>query len=170
MRGLLCRTDTDMRALQAIRSAKTVVESGAWHNGKIPKSVFPLAHVKSHHRLARTWHWSVHRVADRDREYRVLVAFEPGKRQYWAWLGAIYGEDQAVIARVEFHASHDGWHCHWKGGALSEVPRGTVKAAIPIERRHQCSGEAMDITRADAFGIACRLFNVGPEVQNGGML
>ncbi len=97
------------------------------------------------------------------------MAFEPGKQQYWAWLGAIYGDDQALIARVEFHATHDGWHCHWKGGELREVPRGAVKAAYPLERRRGCSGAPLTINRSDAFGIAYRLFNIA-EAPSGPLL
>lgn len=159
-----------MKALHALRTRKVIVEAGAWHNGKIPKAAFPLSHVKSHHKLAKTWHWCVHKVQDHDRCYRLLVAFEPGKRQYWAWLGAIYGEDQALLARVEFHATHDGWHCHWKTGEITEVARGAVKASFPAERRHQCSGLPLDVTRADAFGIAFRLFNVSGVSQSETML
>lgn len=154
-----------MKALSAIRTEKVLVEAGAWKNGKIPKAAFPLSHVKAHHRLGKSWHWAVHLVADQHRQYRLLVAFEPGKRQYWAWLGAVYGDDQAVIARVEFHASHDGWHCHWKTGELVEVSRGAVKAPFPQERRHGCNGAPPDVSRSDAFGIAFRLFNVNASSE-----
>ncbi len=154
-----------MLALKAIRSPKLVVDTTGWNSGKIPKAAFPLSHVKSHHKLGRGWQWTVHTVTDEHRTYRVLVAFEQGKQQYWAWLGAEFGDDQAVIARVEFHATHDGWHCHWKTGAVHEVPRGAVKAVFPIERRRGCKGEPIGVTKADACGIAFRLFNVtaGPE-------
>lgn len=159
-----------MSARTAIRSQKYLLEAGGWHTGKIPKAAFPLSHVKSHHRLGHAWQWCVHLVADEARRYRLLVAFEPGKRQYWAWLGAVFGEDQAVIARVEYHASHDGWHCHWKTGDITEVPRGAVKAPFPLERRQGCGTVALDITRSDACGIAYRLFNVSGAPEDGQLL
>jgi hypothetical protein len=155
-----------MNALRVIRSEKIVLHAGTWQRGKIPSSAFPLSHVKAL-RLGKAWHWCVQRVQDAEREYNVLVAFDPGKRQYWAWLGAVFGDDQAVVARVEFHATHDGWHCHWKTGDLVEAPRGAVKAPSPKELRHQCSGDPVSVSQADAFGIAHRLFNVKPALLGG---
>ena len=155
-----------MNALAAIRTEKTVLQAGSWQRGKIPASAFPLSHVKAL-RVAKAWHWCVQRVHDAHREYNLLVAFDPGKLQYWAWLGAVFGDDQAVIARVEFHASHDGWHCHWKTGDLVDVARGAVKAALPKERRHQCAGDPIAVSQADAFGVAYRLFNVKVTAQGG---
>ena len=150
-----------MIACAALRTKKVLVRSGTWAYGNVTKSEFPLSHVTKL-KLSKAWQWCVHTVADADRQYRVLVAIEPGKKQYWAWLGAVFGDDQAVIARVEFHHSHDGWHCHWKTGELTDVPRGAVKAGSAREKRKDCSGDAMSLSRADAFGVAYRVFNVTP--------
>jgi hypothetical protein len=157
-----------MKALAALRTKKVLVEPGAWHSGNVTKAEFPLAHVTKL-KLSKAWHWCVHKVQDDEREYRVLVAFEPMKSQYWAWLGVTYGSDQAVIARVEFHASHDGWHCHWKTGPLAEVSRGAVKSPHGNELRHGCSGEPKSVTKSEAFGLAYRLFNVAPPAGELGL-
>lgn len=156
-----------MNALAALRTEKVLVEVGAWQSGKIAKTAFPLSHVKTAVRLGKAWRWCVNKVADEDQQYNLLVAFEPGKQQYWAWLGAQFGDDQALIGRVEYHHSHDGWHCHWKTGPLVDVPRGAVKAAYPRERRHNCPGAASSISEADAFGLAFRLFNVKTPPKEG---
>lgn len=148
-----------MKALATLRSKKIIVDAGDWANGKIPRSAFPLSHVGPH-RLGKAWHWCVFRLSDGSLSYRLLVAFEPGKRQYFAWLGVEFGSDQALVGRVEFHASHDGWHCHWKTGPLVDVPRGSVKAGALRERRHQCGGNPLDLSRSDACGVAFHLFNV----------
>ena len=157
-----------MKALRALRAEKVLVETGAWGNGNIPSEEFPLSHVKKH-RLAKAWHWCVHKLSDDGQRYRLLVAFEPGKQQYWAWLAASFGNDQALIARVEYHHSHDGWHCHWKTGPLADVPRGNVKAPYPKERRRNClkNPDPVAVGKSDAFKIAYKLFNVTvptPEV------
>lgn len=143
------------------------VSAGAWHTGHVTKAEFPLAHVTKL-KLAKAWNWCVHVVADGAQEYRLLVAFDAGKSQYFAWLGATFGSDQAVVGRVEFHASHDGWHCHWKTGDLVDVPRGAVKAGGNKERRHQCGGTPKIIGKSDAFNLAYKLFNVTmPEFEFG---
>ena len=152
-----------MRGLSAIRTKKVLVSSGAWHTGAITHSEFPLSHVHKL-RLSKAWNWCVVDAEGGGQQYKVLVAFDPGKRQYWAWLGAVFGSDQAVVARVEFHASHDGWHCHWKTGALVDVPRGAVKASGKGELRHGCSGDPPDVSKLDAFKVAFKLFNVHHDV------
>jgi hypothetical protein len=154
-----------VKALSALRTEKVIVEVGPWHAGKIPRGAFPLSHVKTAHRLGKTWQWCVVQVADEQQHYNLLVAFEPGKRQYWAWLGAKFGADLALIGRLEFHESHEGWHCHWKTGPLVEVARGAVKAPYPKERRRTCEGDAIDVSKADAFGVAFSVFNVSPSTD-----
>lgn len=144
-----------------------LVSTGAWHSGNITKAEFPLSHVGKL-KLSKAWSWCVHVVADGAQEYRLLVAFEPGKNQYWAWLAMVFGSDQAVIGRVEFHASHDGWHCHWKTGEAVEVPRGAVKAPGLKERRRGCDGSPKSVSKVDAFGLAYKLFNVSvPPMEFG---
>jgi hypothetical protein len=72
-----------MRALAAIRERKTVVESGKWRDGKMPRTAFPLS--KSHsYALGNRWRWIVWRVAAAGKTFRLLVAYEPSKAQYQA--------------------------------------------------------------------------------------
>jgi len=63
-------------------------------------------------------------------------------------------------ARIEYHASHDGWHCHWKTGELVDIARGAVKAAGRAELRRDCGGKPLSISKNDAFGVAFQMFNV----------
>lgn len=157
-----------MDVLAALRTPKLFVEATPWHNGAISHAAFPLSH-KSKIRLGKSWNWSVHKLEDGQRLYRLLVAFEPSKNQYWAWLGVAFDNDQAVIARVELHASHDGWHCHWKTGAIEDVGRGFVNAPYGKERRHDCGDHNVTVGKANAFGLAYRLFNVAPQVGELGL-
>ena len=148
-----------MKAVAAIRTKKVFVEATPWHNGNVSASAFPLSH-KGKIKLGKAWQWCVHTVADDAQSYRILVAFDAGKNQYWAWLGAIFGADQAVIARVELHSSHDGWHCHWKTGPLIDVPRGAVKAGGSREKRRGCQSNPISLSKSNVCGVAYRLFNV----------
>ena len=64
------------------------------------------------------------------------------KAQYRGWLGLVAGRDQALLARVEYHPSHHGWHCHLKLGELGKVVRGVVKETMmQHEKRRICAGE-----------------------------
>ena len=148
-----------MGATKNLRTAKRVVAETTWGAGKVPAAAFPLLHTGPIS-LSKAWNWCVYTLADSSYSYRLLVAFEPGKRQYKAWLGVTFGADQALIGRVEFHASHDGWHCHWKTGLVENVGRGAVKAPHSLERRRHCRGEARDLSKAVASSIAFNVFNV----------
>src|SRR5580704_14792755 len=115
-----------VRVIAVTRERKSVLESGKWHDGKMPRTAFPLS--KSHsYSLGNSWCWAVWRLAASERQFRLLIAFEVAKEQYQAWLGLEAGADQAVLARLEYHPSHRGWHCHLKIGELNEVSWGVVK-------------------------------------------
>lgn len=149
-----------MKALRTLRTAKSVVDATGWGVGLVPKTAFPLSHAGPQ-RLGKGWHWCVYNLQDDHRGFRLLVAFEPGKLQYKAWLGVSFGSDQAVVARVEFHASHDAWHCHWKTGELDDVSRGVVTTHSGKERRHKCGGVGLTLNKDQATAVAFDLFNVG---------
>jgi hypothetical protein len=155
-----------MRALLAIREPKTITSVGPWHSGKrMPRVAFPLS--KSHsYPLGSSFDWCVTEMQSDARAYRLLVAFDPAKAQYRAWLGAVDGTDQALLARLEFHPSHNGWHCHVKTGSLDKVARGVVKEAKHKDRFRICSVEhVFSVTQLDALNIAFRVFNAENEAS-----
>jgi hypothetical protein len=99
-----------------------------------------------------------------------LSLFNKAKRQYQAWLGLEVGSDQAVLARLEYHPSHRGWHCHIKKGELNEVGWGVVKHSAFRERAAICkkaneTGDLQSVTDMDAISIACRVFDVRATVE-----
>lgn len=155
-----------MKALLAVRAAKVIADAGAWKVGKMPASAFPLSKSASY-RLGGAWQWRVLQLLEQGRSYRLLVAVDPVKRQYQAWLGLEHGSDQALIARLELHASHLGWHCHLKTGDLDKVSRGVVKDCHPRERLKLCPG-AKAFDKDNALDIAFRAFNVATDMD--GML
>jgi hypothetical protein len=149
-----------VRVLVAIREPKAVTAAGTWHHGKMPRTAFPLS--KSHdYSLGSKWHWAVWRLSADGRKYRLLVAFEPGKHQYQAWLGLESGSDQALLARLEYHPTHRAWHCHVKKGFVSDVGCGVVRHPQTREKVRLCrSREEFDVTELTAFGIARRVFEI----------
>lgn len=149
-----------MKALRAIRAEKTVVDGGKWTHGKrMPVAAFPLLKTSRGYRVGTQWDWCVYALETGADRYRLLIAFEQGKEQYQAWLGVEDGEDQALLARLEFHPTHRGWHCHVKPGDLGDVSRGVVKDRD--EHVALCPSEnVFGVTRLNAVGIAFRIFNV----------
>ncbi|MGX7873692.1 hypothetical protein ACVDG5_013830 [Mesorhizobium sp. ORM6] len=129
----------------------------------MPKTAFPLS--KSHtFQLGKGWRWCVLALASEDRRYRLLVAYEKSKAQYRAWLGLESGTDQALLARLEYHPSHRGWHCHLKKGLVADVGCGVVKHSSAHERVKLCVDMGnFSVNDSDALAIACRIFNVAPD-------
>jgi hypothetical protein len=160
-----------MRALLAIRERKRITSVGPWHSGKrMPRAAFLLS--KSHsYPLGSSFDWCVVEMQSDVRAYRLLVAFDSAKAQYRAWLGMVDGTDQALIARLEFHPSHSGWHCHTKTGALDKVARGVVKEAKNRDRFRICDvDQTFSVTQLDALNIAFRVFNAESATPRAGEL
>ncbi len=90
---------------------------------------------------------------------RLLIAFNAGKRDYLAWLTLANGEDQAILARLEYHASHLGWHVHLKPKTVSKLSWGVVKQ--PREKLVDCNSDRDPaLSKNDAEALAFRIFNV----------
>lgn len=156
-----------MRALAAIRENKSLVENGKWASGKMPRTAFPLS--KTHaYSLGSGWRWLILGVEAGPRRYRLLVAYEKAKSQYRAWLGLASGSDQILLARLEYHPSHRGWHCHLKRGELTDVSCGVVKHPGDREHAKSCRQSSdLQVTDLDALAIALRVFRV--EADAGGL-
>lgn len=160
-----------MRSLRAIRRPKTVVKIGGWHTGqKMPRTAFPLSKSPSYV-LGSSYHWCVCEARGEDGEdYRILVGFDPAKEQYRAWLGLASGTDTALLARLEYHPSHNGWHCHCRRGNVSEVVKGVVKEPRHRDRARHCNAsETFTVSELDALSIAFRVFNVEPPREPWGL-
>ena len=150
-----------MRSLLAIRFEKRLTKVGEWHSGKkMPRTAFPLSRTHSYI-LGSSFDWCVCEAACGQYEYRILVGFDAMKAQYRGWLGVVFGHDQVLIARLEYHPSHRGWHCHVKRGPLDKLARGVVKESREHEGFRVCAvGPEFGVTQLDALSIAFRVFNV----------
>lgn len=93
---------------------------------------------------------------------RLLVAFHAGKEEYLAWLAIDTGTDLGLIARLEHHASHLGWHLHLKPDDLEKLSYGVVKQVG--ERLKKCKGSSPAVTgKGGATALAFNMFNVEQE-------
>lgn len=157
-----------MRAFGFARTPKRATDLGKWKTDKMPASAFELSHGHGH-ALGRTWTWRVCELEDdADRKWRLLIAFEPAKLQYRAWLGLVDGPNLALIARLEYHPDHHHWHCHVKTSELPHVARGVVKESSAYERVRLCKAlSKFDVTENNAIGYAFRIFNVNPGTAGG---
>ena len=101
-----------MRIKDIIRAKKTNIRWGDWSSGvKMPRTQFPLSKGSSF-RVRSGYNWNVSTFECLNQSFRLLVFYRMDKQEYGAWLGLIDGKDTKVIARLEFHAFHGGWHMH----------------------------------------------------------
>ena len=146
--------------LWTARAAKTVSATGSWKSGKMPKGAFHLSKNNSF-RLGTGWEYCIHKLSGPN-PMQLLIAFHPGKREYLAWLALEAQNDQAVIARLEYHPSHTGWHVHLKPDDMMKLAWGVVKQ--PGEKRVDCKSSVDPaVGKSDAEALAFRVFNVQPE-------
>jgi len=123
------------------------------------KAEFPLSKNNSF-RLGKGWEYCVHELScDANGPMRLLIAFNPAKREYLAWLALATDTDQALVARLEYHRSHLGWHVHMKPKRLDTLAWGVVKqqgeTLLPCD-----SGQNPDIGKGEAESLAFSIFNV----------
>ena len=121
------------------------------------------------YRLAESWRWVVHTLEGGGRTYRLLIGYDLAKSQFQSWLGLADGNDSALVARLEFHDSHGGWHCHWKAGDTDSVVRGIVRGG-PVDRMRKCDGAARQFNDNDATALAFRVFKVVSSVPAGSLV
>jgi hypothetical protein len=151
-----------VRAREMILKPKIVIKAGEWKTGRIDRNAFPLTPARAFRTGAR-WTWRVD-VLEIDRvECRLLRAFEPRKQGFIAWLSYQRGDSYVVVARLEFHGSEPGLHCHATCDPVSETPAGIVKPfgtrRVPkYGTRHRRT--KYDMTEASALNTSFRFFKV----------
>lgn len=128
----------------------------------MPRSAFPLSRPRSRSfRLGSAYRWRVIRFESLDLSFWLLIAFHEKKEQYKATLALEHERDLSVLASLEFHGSHPGWHLHASCGDAEEVPKGVMRGPwqnrYPRARRFHrqmdfdISGDGKALHRASAF-------------------
>lgn len=131
----------------------------------MPKAAFPLSKNNSF-KLGAGWDWCVFEVSNGATDFRLLVAYHRGKSEYLAWLGLVSGSDTALLARLEYHRSHLGWHVHMKPGDVVDVNLGVVKQ--PRERLVDCRySAAPPDSKGSAVNAAFKIFKVSDKPVGG---
>jgi hypothetical protein len=92
---------------------KAITDAGLWSDKKMPKSGsrFPLRGSKGVH-LGIGFRWRIVELEVNGRQFRLLVAYDPAKQNFSAYLALCGTSSCLVLARLEYHSTHPGWHVH----------------------------------------------------------
>ncbi len=161
-----------MRLKAAIAAQKKVLDWGKWRDGgKVPRSAFFL--VKSNQfTFGKAYRWRVLKMEALGESFRLLIAYNPKKEQYYAYLGMESDSDMKLLLSYEFHGSHPGWHVHSACGDLQQVPVGRIKGPwnkrVPkprLERRveYKIDGDEK------ALYVACEAFRIRTDANGNQM-
>lgn len=143
---------------------KTISSPGVWSNKKMPRTggKFPLS--KNHSfRLGTNWRWRVVDLTAGTSDFRLLIAYHEHKQQYLAALGVSNLSDTLVLARLEYHGTHPGWHLHayCNGSEQRHWGRMSYPEMVRLpsgKKRHR----RMDfsINDSDALDLATKFFRI----------
>jgi hypothetical protein len=116
-----------MKPKEVLQAPKVVTKAGDWKviTGKATAmgKAFPIARDFTL-RLGRNWHWRVDQVEAGAIRYRLLTAYHGDTQEYRAWLAMPRGDSHVIVAQLEFHGTHPGWHCHIACCDLEDVEPG----------------------------------------------
>jgi hypothetical protein len=153
-----------------VRAPKSIRHGGEWKTGIMPRTAFPLS--KSGNKAYRLGNrrWRVVVFEALGLTCRLLINYHPMLLQYQAILGVERGGDTVVLAQLEYHPTHAGWHVHASCLPLDEVPAGVRRGPWVVKlggrgRRHQSAAPTSD---QQAFDRAVLVF--GLDRRDGGGL
>jgi hypothetical protein len=120
---------------QDIRSADKVVSDwGKWQVGGMPPAAFPLSKRRGRSlRVGSSYKWRVILFSASGETCRLLIVYNADKEQYRATLAVDRDRDMIVVASLEFHGTHPGWHLHGACGDIEKHPLGSMRG--PLQRR-----------------------------------
>lgn len=152
-----------------IRATKVITSAGQWQSGKMPRSAFPLSKSKAKAYRLGNRRWRAASFTARGCVFRLLVSYSYGLGQYQAMLGMDDGGDTKLLARIEKHPTHGGWHMHVACDS-DDAPAGIKKG--PWVRclhaaLHKKYKKVVPQTDADAYQIAVAAFRLD-RTEGGG--
>lgn len=111
-----------MRLRKVISADKKITDAGAWKSGvKMPKTAFQLS--KSHSfKVSAKFNWRVVCFESLGEKFKLLIYYRTDLENYHADLARDVGGDMLLMARLEFHATHPGWHIHGLCDSTACVP------------------------------------------------
>lgn len=150
------------------RAKKEIAEWGKWSSGSLPKSFFPLSKTKI--KVSKLSRWKVIKFTCEGADFAVLIVYRIDKEQYWSYLAENLGSDMTVIARLEYHATHPGWHMHSNCDTSKNVPGrtgGLIQRIPQVSSPHR--RQDFGIT-GDASAEAKAVSTFGIDKGTGGIL
>lgn len=153
-----------MRIKDVIRAPKTDIAIRPWSTERMPRSAFPLGKSGKGLRLGAGFEWCTVLFSALGKQFRVVVAVDFNKVDYYAHLGQIVGTDTKMLVSYEYHASHGGWHIHAGCGDMDLIPvgryKGSWKRNIPKDWT-TCRQLNWDVSTKDkALERACLQFGI----------
>ncbi|MBA3449323.1 MAG: hypothetical protein H0T56_17305 [Pseudaminobacter sp.] len=161
-----------MRVASIIRAQKDDLSVGQWSDEKLRAKDFPLLRKKGKaFPLTLRWRWQISTFSVLGRRFRILSSYHTLIPEFMCVLAEDIGSDCRVVARWEFHQSHDGWHVHVICGDIDSVTTGIVKPLgtkrIPADgtyhRHTELLNDGCDMEDKIATAIACDLCGIGQD-------
>jgi hypothetical protein len=129
----------------------------------MPATAFPL--TKNYPlQLGRNWHWRVDIAqAAGVLACSILTAYQPDLQEYRAWLAIPQDSVLTILAQLEFHGTHPGWHCHIACCDVADVEAGQTHPRSAVRfpggnNKHRRLG--FDVTDSSALAKAFNFFAV----------
>jgi hypothetical protein len=146
-----------------ILSAKENLSLGSWAQGKMPRSAFPLSRSGNKAYQLGNRRWRLVTFDMNGSSFRLLINYSATLGQYQAMLGLVDSGGTKIVAQLEKHPTHKGWHIHAACGVLNGVPAGIVRGPWlrhlnRARRTDQADPAAM--TDDAAFAVAQRFFRL----------
>lgn len=158
-----------MRVGDVVRGQKAIVTVGPWSDDKLKVKDFPLLKKRSRvYPMTRQWRWQVSQFHCEGRQFRLLASYHKLVPEFAAVLAEDVGADCRVLARWEYHATHDGWHIHSSCRDIDNdtpgivKPSGTVRipAAGTYHRHKNLLNDGYGMDDVVATAIAFELCNL----------
>lgn len=130
-----------MKLKDLIKGAKQNIRHGQWGDEKLRQKDFPLSKKGGRaYPLTRQWRWRVTTLEYEGRKFRLMASYHKSAPEFCAILAEDLDKDSRIIARLEFHGTHDGWHIHPYCEDFDDVISGITKPMgtrrIPPERAY----------------------------------
>ena len=158
-----------IRLQEIVRASKSDIQTGSWHQGRVPRADFPIA--KGSYDLGRSYQWCVIKFGALGFQCRVLVVLNAPKQKFQAFLGVLADARLRILCCHEFHAGEPGWHCHASCGEVCKVPEGFMRGPwvrrLPAAKRthRQLNFEVNDLNSAKQIAIdRYKIWTRGPLV------
>jgi len=162
-----------MQIQRFLLSSKTITKAGDWRSGadgnandrRMTKRSFPLDNKRGYI-LGNQWWWRVDELDCGGVTGRLLVAYRQDKPNYQAWLSIERSPgSHTVVACLEYHGDHPGWHIHSKCAPLADFDAKTSRQRnkgirIPAKRAYHRSC-VYEMSHQEATNRAYRTFRVG---------